>query len=216
MPVQLAWRGKTAAALAAFVGQAKEILVNRDRWSLHVQDGATPGGIETARADLQNVTPEAVIDLLPSGCVIGRAETPLTDSFSTNTAALAIGSVVYTPNRANSILRFTLNPGQYLGLSYPSGAEADMSNNAYCQLKVNGAAYGDLAQLAQASVRTAANGDGGNVLIRATSTWFIPVGADLGERTISLEIHSNGAGAYVTVASSANAPTRLVIEELKA
>ena len=44
-----------AATMASLIGKAGEVIVNTSRNSLHVHDGLTPNGTETARADLTNV-----------------------------------------------------------------------------------------------------------------------------------------------------------------
>lgn len=44
-----------AGAMASLIGRAGELIVNTTRNSLHTHDGITPGGFETARADLSNV-----------------------------------------------------------------------------------------------------------------------------------------------------------------
>jgi len=47
-----------ASAAATFVGRVGEITVNLTRSTIHVHDGATAGGVETARSDLSN-SPDA-------------------------------------------------------------------------------------------------------------------------------------------------------------
>lgn len=49
------WRGGDQAAVDAFTGAAREVVVNTDTQALVVQDGVTAGGFEQARADLSNV-----------------------------------------------------------------------------------------------------------------------------------------------------------------
>jgi hypothetical protein len=49
------WRGGDQAAVDAFTGAAREVVVNTDNQSLVVQDGVTAAGFEQARADLSNV-----------------------------------------------------------------------------------------------------------------------------------------------------------------
>ena len=55
MATQLQIRRGTAAQVAAFTGAEGEIVYNSTNDSLHTNDGATAGGFELARADLNNV-----------------------------------------------------------------------------------------------------------------------------------------------------------------
>ena len=56
MATQLQIRRGTAAQVAAFTGAEGEIVYNSTNDSLHTNDGATAGGFELARADLNNVS----------------------------------------------------------------------------------------------------------------------------------------------------------------
>lgn len=55
MAIQLQVRRGTAVQHASFTGAAGELTLNTTRNTLHVHNGSTAGGFETARADLTNV-----------------------------------------------------------------------------------------------------------------------------------------------------------------
>jgi len=55
MAIQLQVRRGTSAQHATFTGAAGELTLNTTRNTLHVHDGSTASGFETARADLTNV-----------------------------------------------------------------------------------------------------------------------------------------------------------------
>lgn len=48
--------GVTATVMETLVGYARELVVNLTRQSVHLHDGATPGGFELGRADCSNMT----------------------------------------------------------------------------------------------------------------------------------------------------------------
>ncbi len=54
MPKSLRFRRFNGTQTQAFTGADAEFTVNSSRRSIHVHDGATPGGVEQARADMTN------------------------------------------------------------------------------------------------------------------------------------------------------------------
>jgi len=55
MAIQLQLRRGTATQTSTFTGAASEVTLNATNHSLHIHDGSTAGGFETARADLTNI-----------------------------------------------------------------------------------------------------------------------------------------------------------------
>ena len=55
MAIQLQLRRGTATQTSTFTGAASEFTLNATNHSLHIHDGSTAGGFETARADLTNI-----------------------------------------------------------------------------------------------------------------------------------------------------------------
>ena len=78
MATQLQIRRGTASQIAAFTGAEGEVSANTTNESLHVHNGSTAGGFETARADLNNVTDASLNAALTGNTVSALTITTLT------------------------------------------------------------------------------------------------------------------------------------------
>jgi len=88
MATQLQIRRGTAAQVAAFTGAEGEIVYNSTNDSLHTNDGATAGGFELARADLNNV-----LDADLNAALTGNTLSALTITTLTAGAATFSGEI---------------------------------------------------------------------------------------------------------------------------
>ena len=91
MATQLQIRRGTAAQVAAFTGAEGEIVYNSTNDSLHTNDGATAGGFELARADLNNVS-----DADLNAALTGNTLSALTITTLTAGAATFSGNITTT------------------------------------------------------------------------------------------------------------------------
>ena len=89
MATQLQIRRGTAAQVAAFTGAEGEIVYNSTNDSLHTNDGATAGGFELARADLNNVS-----DADLNAALTGNTLSALTITTLTATGGTINGTVI--------------------------------------------------------------------------------------------------------------------------
>ena len=89
MATQLQIRRGTAAQVAAFTGAEGEIVYNSTNDSLHTNDGATAGGFELARADLNNVS-----DANLNAALTGNTVSALTINTLTATGGTINGTVI--------------------------------------------------------------------------------------------------------------------------
>ena len=89
MATQLQIRRGTAAQVAAFTGAEGEIVYNSTNDSLHTNDGATAGGFELARADLNNVS-----DANLNAALTGNTLSALTITTLTATGGTINGTVI--------------------------------------------------------------------------------------------------------------------------
>ena len=89
MATQLQIRRGTAAQIAAFTGAEGEIVYNSTNDSLHTNDGATAGGFELARADLNNVS-----DANLNAALTGNTLSALTITTLTATGGTVNGTVI--------------------------------------------------------------------------------------------------------------------------
>ena len=89
MATQLQIRRGTAAQVAAFTGAEGEIVYNSTNDSLHTNDGATAGGFELARADLNNV-----LDADLNAALTGNTLSALTITTLTATGGTINGTVI--------------------------------------------------------------------------------------------------------------------------
>ena len=89
MATQLQIRRGTAAQVAAFTGAEGEIVYNSTNDSLHTNDGATAGGFELARADLNNV-----LDADLNAALTGNTLSALTITTLTATGGTINGTTI--------------------------------------------------------------------------------------------------------------------------
>ncbi|TWA69744.1 endosialidase-like protein [Azospirillum baldaniorum] len=69
---RLALLGYPTGQMAGVTGLPREVMVDTTRRTLRVHDGETPGGVETARADLANVGDGSPLPVLPIGATKAR------------------------------------------------------------------------------------------------------------------------------------------------
>ena len=133
MATQLQIRRGTAAQVAAFTGAEGEIVYNSTNDSLHTNDGATAGGFELARADLNNVS-----DADLNAALTGNTLSALTITTLTAGAATFSAGITATTGTFSGAITSTLSAaGQgyvYLGNSAHglqrngSGATGDVND----------------------------------------------------------------------------------------
>lgn len=92
MAIQLQLRRGTATQTSTFTGAASEVTLNATNHSLHIHDGSTPGGFETARADLTNII---------SGSNLALGSGNITAAGITLTAGLSVGGSLSSSGNAS-------------------------------------------------------------------------------------------------------------------
>jgi hypothetical protein len=107
MATQLQIRRGTAAQVAAFTGAEGEIVYNSTNDSLHTNDGATAGGFELARADLNNVSDANLNAALTGNTLSALTITTLTAGAATFSGNVGIG---IAPD-ANGVIKLDAGAG---------------------------------------------------------------------------------------------------------
>lgn len=93
MAIQLQLRRGTASQTATFTGATSEVTLNATNHSLHIHDGSTAGGFETARADLTNVIQGSNLNL-NSGSFTGTNLTLLGGAVIAGSVSITSGTTI--------------------------------------------------------------------------------------------------------------------------
>jgi hypothetical protein len=122
MATQIQFRRGTKVQHNAFAGAAGEVTVDTTNLSLHVHDGITAGGFESARADLSNHSNVGILTATTfDGNLIGNVTGTVSSISNHDTGDLTEGSnLYYTDVRARSAISVTDSGGDG-SLSYNSG-----------------------------------------------------------------------------------------------
>ena len=117
----LLYTQQALAARGTVVGHPREVLVDTQRNSLRVHDGITPGGIELARADLQNIEGFGALQgLLASlGNIITDVRVRHTGIRQPNQF---LSNVIVTEDVTNTVLTLTVATVSYTHLTLPTKA----------------------------------------------------------------------------------------------
>ena len=122
MATQIQFRRGTKVQHNAFTGADGEVTVDTTNLSLHVHDGITAGGFESARADLSNHSNVGILTATTfDGNLIGNVTGTVSSISNHDTGDLTEGSnLYYTDVRARSAISVTDSGGDG-SLSYNSG-----------------------------------------------------------------------------------------------
>ena len=138
MATQLQIRRGTAAQVAAFTGAEGEIVYNSTNDSLHTNDGATAGGFELARADLNNVSDADLNAALTGNTLSALTITTLTAGAATFSGTVTAGGLVVDGNVAVGLpstntwsTGYALEIGTEQAAIWGAGDQIDITGNAY-------------------------------------------------------------------------------------
>jgi hypothetical protein len=186
MATQLQIRRGTAAQVAAFTGAEGEIVYNSTNDSLHTNDGATAGGFELARADLNNV-----LDANLNAALTGNTLSALTITTLTATGGTINGTVIGGTTPA----ALSATTGSFSSTLGVTGAATFAST-----LKTGGGAAGNTSKL---MVNTVSGTAAGIQLFQdANESWIIENTASSTNLTFA-----NSGATRLTISGSTGAAT---------
>ena len=125
---RLQFRRGTSAEHSSFTGAAGELTVNTTNTSVHVHDNSTAGGIEIARADLENISPDQAVDF--NGQVLSNIGTPASSADAATKAYVDASFAGGNLSQLTDVSLGTLSSGELIAYNGSNWVNIEMSGDA--------------------------------------------------------------------------------------